>query len=348
MAFIRETYAATVTTNEDDEQRGRIRVTCAGLMGDELSELPMWVEPALDWGWFYIPDAGEIVEIEATSNSEEDEHFGQSSIDNLDIRWKGKRYYTEAEGTVGDEDQDPTVDARKVHAEFLTNYGKRRGFATPWGHVVLFDDTEGDHRIAIVHSAEQLPHGEAFADNTKQTRLEIEPDGSIKIDMLDQHVVHFQTEGNKLLITLDGEAHKIELDANTPSASIELGNGAHKLALDGSVPSAEVTLGSGNGITVTNSEADAVTQLGDGAVSAVIAEALEDWLNNTYTPAIADMHDNHYHPLPDYITPLHPGPTAPTIAGSTPGGAAMAPVVAASLEDYDPAITSTHLVFPEG
>lgn len=347
MAVIRETYAATVTVNEDDEQRGRIRVTCAGLMGDELSELPMWVEPVLDWGWFYVPDIGEIVEIEITSNTEQDEHFGQSSIDNLDARWRGKRYYTEAEGTVGDEDQDPDVDARKVHAEFLTNYGKRRGIATPWGHVLLFDDTEGDHRIAIVHSAEQLPHGEAFADETKQTRVEIEPDGSLKINLLNQHTVHLQTEGNKLLITMDSEAHKIELDAAIPKASVELANGDHAVILDGSVPSAEIALGGGNGVTVTDSEANAVTKLGDGAVSAVIAESLETWLNTVYTPAIADMHDNHYHPLPDYITPLHPGPTAPTIAGSTPGGAAMAPVVPASLEDYDPDITSTHLVFPD-
>lgn len=326
MAVIREAYVATVTVNEDDEQRGRIRVTCAGLMGDEESELPMWVEPTLDWGWFYVPDVGEIVEVEITSNSEEDEHFGQSSIDNLDIRWRGKRFYTNAEGAVGDKDQDPAVDARKVHAEFLTNYGKRRGFATPWGHTILFDDTDGDHRIVIVHSAEQLAHGKALG-TAKQTRMEIEPDGSFKITMLDKHTFHVQTEGNKLLISLDGDSHKIELDANGSSLA--------------------VTIDGGVGLNLVGKDADAVTQLGDGAVSAVIAENLESWLNDVYTPAIADMHDNHFHPLPDYVAPLIPQATAPTIPGVTPGGPPMAPVIPAVLESYDGAITSTHLVFPD-
>lgn len=367
MPVIRETYPATVTVNEDDEQRGRVRVACAGLMGDEESELPMWVEPAFDWGWFFVPDVGEIIEVELTSASEEDEHFGQASIDNLDIRWRGKRFFTEAEGTVGEEDQDPEVDARKVHAEFLTNYGKRRGFATPWGHIILFDDTDGDHRISISHSAEQLPHGEQFEDETKYSRLEIEPDGSIKAQLIGKHVFHFQTEGNKLLVTIDEEKHKIELDANVPKASIELDSGNHKLTLDGSAPSAEVSLGGGThvltfdaagnsltaiinggaGMAVTDPDADTVTQLGDGAVSAVIAENLETWLNDTYTPAIADMHDTHFHPFAEYLIPLIPITTGPTLVGTAPGGAPMAPVVPASLENYDTGITSTHLVFPD-
>lgn len=431
MSVIRETYPATVTVNDDDEQRGRIRVACAGLMGDEESDLPMWVEPALDWGWFYIPDVGEIVEIEFTTSSEEDEHFGQASIDNPDVRWKGKRFYTTGEGTVGEQDQDPEKDARLVHSEFKTNYGKRRGFATPWGHVIIFDDTDGDHRISISHSAEQLPHGEAFADETKYTRIEIEPDGSIKAQLIGKHSLHFQTVANKLELLMDiqngTEQHKIEYDANVPHLKVEmdtaqqvvtldgsipkleasLASGVHVMKLDGSIPEMKATLaseaqslhldgatpklevllasansgmtlddstsslkafvdggdnsveldgttpslnvglGGGAGALIDQADDSTVTTLGDGAVSAVIAENLQAWLNDTYTPAIADMHDNHYHPFPEYLIPLVPISQGPTLPGTSPFTNGL-PVVPALLEQYDTGITSTHLVFPDG
>lgn len=366
MAKLTERYPATVLKNDDDERRGRIKVACIGLLGDEESELPMWVEPTLDWGWFYVPDVGEVVEIEVVAGTDLDEHFGQASIDNLDVRWRGKRFYNTAEGTVGEADQDPEVDARLVHAEFKTNYGKRRGFATPWGHVIIFDDTDGDHRISITHSAEQLKHGEAFADEAKFTRIEIEPDGSMKAQLIGKHLIHFQTEGNKLLITLDEEQHKIELDANIPKleatlaegnsgillddsaqlfdAYVDGGNGA--VRLDNTAPSLEVALGGGAGALVDQADGDTVTTLGDGAEAVMIASEMESWLNDTYTPAIADMHDNHFHPLADYLVPLIPVTTGPTIVGTTPGGAPMAPVVPAMLEDYDSAITSQKVFFP--
>lgn len=134
------TYPATVTFNQDPEQRGRIRVACVALLGDEEAEVPQDVEPVHDWGWFYVPDVGEVVEIEVVEGSSEDEQQGQMSIDNLDIKWRSARYYGNEEGDV------PTPINPIFTAE---NYGKRRGFATPAGHVVMFDDTEGKEQIAI-------------------------------------------------------------------------------------------------------------------------------------------------------------------------------------------------------
>ena len=67
-----QTFDATVTNIEDPEKRGRIEVSCAGLLGDEDSTLPMWVEPNTDWGWFYVPDVGELVEIEHVSSTSDD------------------------------------------------------------------------------------------------------------------------------------------------------------------------------------------------------------------------------------------------------------------------------------
>jgi type VI secretion system (T6SS) baseplate-like injector VgrG len=136
--IISGTYPATVTAIDDPEQRGRIRVACSALMGDEETEMPHWVDPVYEWGWFIVPDPGEIVDVEVAEGAEDDEHRGQISIQNLNPRWKG-RYW-------GGND---TENARKVPDDFKTNYGKRRGFATPGGHVMMFDDTEGKKKFSI-------------------------------------------------------------------------------------------------------------------------------------------------------------------------------------------------------
>lgn len=141
MTLSKATYPARVTFNQDPDKRGVIRVACQGLIGNDTEEIPVDVEPAPDWGWFYVPDVGELVEIEVIESSSEDEQHGQASIDNLDLRWRQVRY-----PNLEAEDE---ADRRPVNADFTSkNYGKRRGFATPGGHVFMFDDTEGDEAIS--------------------------------------------------------------------------------------------------------------------------------------------------------------------------------------------------------
>lgn len=140
-----EKHDAVVTGIDADEPqpRGRIKVACAGILGDEETELPMWVEPILDWGWFFVPDIGEVVEVEVTTGLDSDESFGQSTIDNLDIKWRGARRSTDAT-------TEERTEPRPIHEDFTSaNYGKRRGFATPNGHIMYFDDTEGKQKVHI-------------------------------------------------------------------------------------------------------------------------------------------------------------------------------------------------------
>lgn len=140
MALSTATYAAKVTFNQDPDKRGVIRVACVGLMGDEDTEVPVDVEPVHDWGWFYVPDVGEIVEIECTEGSDEDEQRGQMSIDNCDLKWRSARHFGNDEGDT------PTP----INPAFTSkNYGKRRGFATPAGHVFMFDDARGSEEITL-------------------------------------------------------------------------------------------------------------------------------------------------------------------------------------------------------
>jgi hypothetical protein len=133
-----EKFVAQVMANNDDELRGRIQVTCADLTGDPEAVLPIWIEPVFEWGMFLVPDVDEFVEIEIVTSTDDDESFGQSMIYEPRIHWRAKRFYHE-----GGDTETP------IHADFKTNYGKRRGFATPAGHILLFDDTDGSEFVSL-------------------------------------------------------------------------------------------------------------------------------------------------------------------------------------------------------
>lgn len=261
-----EKYPAVVSSTEDPEQRGRLKVTCAALTGDEESDLPEWVEPSPDWGWFVIPEVGEVVEIEVVTGTIEDESYGQASIDNLDARWRGVRFYGNEEG------QAPTP----INPEFLTNYGKRRGFATPLGHYIIFDDTAGAPKIVLTW----VKNVDAGAEEISQ--LIIDTDGTTKMAVLGKHSIHLKA--NEL----------------------------------------EVKLDTGASLKVVGKDGAAVTTLGDGAVSAAIAEHLE-----TFYGSIKSY-------IEGAIVPTGMGPSGNILAGSGP-----APT-------WDGSIKSTKLKMPDG
>jgi hypothetical protein len=88
----------------------------------------------------------------------------------------------------------------------------------------------------------------------------------------------------------------------------------------------ELKLDGGATLKVENKDADAVLTLGDGAKSAMIAEAFQTWWDTTLKP-LFDAFDAHVHP-----TGVGPsGPPAPVVA----------------LPTYDTGITSTKVKFPD-
>lgn len=185
-------YPATVTKNDDPDKRGIIQVSCVELMGDEEGACLIDVEPAFDWGWFYVPDIGEIVEIEVIEGSSDDEQFGQTSIDGLDLKWRCVRY----PGLEGD-------DPRPVNEDFTSkNYGKRRGFATPAGHVFMFDDTEGDESISLKW---QNKDGE-------NSFLNFDKDGSFLVSLKTGSLFYMNAKSGEVSI-IDSNSNMISMDA---------------------------------------------------------------------------------------------------------------------------------------
>jgi hypothetical protein len=190
--IITEKHHATVTNTADPIQRGRIKVACVALLGDETTELPMWVEPIYEWGWFTIPDVGEIVEIEVAVGADDDEQRGQISIGQPNIRYRSRVWGgLETDG------------ARAIPDDFLTNYGKRRGFATPGGHVLMFDDTPGKEKVSLTwHSKDD-----------KYSYFSFDETGSVILSNKNGSLIYLNAE--------DGETSWIDEHGNSFSTSVE-------------------------------------------------------------------------------------------------------------------------------
>ena len=130
---LRDKFAAKVTSIDDPEQRGRLKVECRALVEDGV-ELPDWVEPAFpyvgsgDAGFFFLPDVGEFVELEVLTGDADEDFSGVAFQANPDLRWISCLY----------------TDGDAVPAEFREKYGKRMGIKTPSGSFLMFDEDTKD------------------------------------------------------------------------------------------------------------------------------------------------------------------------------------------------------------
>ena len=208
----RETHAAVVADTNDPEKLFRIKVKCVALMGSEDVVLPFWILPKIAWGFVVVPDIGEQVEIEVTTGSDTDEVPGQSFIDSPDIRWTGVRF----QGTI------------VYDAMFTANYGKRRGFVTPAGHILVFDDTKGKEKINLVwHNTEGGyamfsidEAGSILLANKNGSMVYLNADAG-EVAVIDENGNSFSTDaqGVKLVdksgdfVSLDGDGKLIQLQA---------------------------------------------------------------------------------------------------------------------------------------
>lgn len=187
-----QSFPAVVTKTDDPESRGRLKVACSALLGDETREFPAWVEPDLPWGWFLIPNVGQQVTLTISLGSGSDLFSGQSAIASSRPRWSGSHFTTS--GPEADTVNDPSP----VGSEFTAkNYGQRRGFKTPRGHVFLFDDTSGGEQITLSWAG-------GTPVNPKAALLSIDHDGSFVIQDAGGSVLYLNASGDSTLINKHG------------------------------------------------------------------------------------------------------------------------------------------------
>lgn len=208
MPVLIERHPAVVTDNQDPDKNFRIKAKCAGLLGDEEAELPFWIKPVFDWGWLYLPDVDEQIEIEVVVSSDNDEIAGQATLEHINATWRGKRFYS-AEAT-------PPTPILEV---FKENYGKRRGFATPAGHYFVFDDTDGSVTWIL-----------NWQNGKKDfTQLVIETDGTVKVIRADKSTIHLKD--NELELLVDGNGASLKITGKNGDTVSLFGNAGVKAAI---------------------------------------------------------------------------------------------------------------------
>lgn len=158
-------YRGFIVDNDDPDNRARVTLTVPSILGDEVT---LWAEPCLpfgglsDQGFFLVPEVGAQVWVE----------FEEGNV--------SKPIWT---GTVWQQSADVPTEAadRSPHM---------RQLKTPSGHILSFDDTEGEEEIRLFHPAD--------------AELKIDPDGVVQI-----------TDAAGATLTMDAAGSSIEIaDSN--------------------------------------------------------------------------------------------------------------------------------------
>lgn len=158
-------YRGFVVDNEDPDSRARVTLTVPSVLGDEVT---LWAEPCLpfgglsDQGLFLVPEVRAQVWVE----------FEEGNV--------SKPIWT---GTVWQQSADVPTEAadRSPHM---------RQLKTPSGHILSFDDTDGEEEIRLFHPAD--------------AELKIDPDGVVQI-----------TDAAGATLTMDAAGSSIEIaDSN--------------------------------------------------------------------------------------------------------------------------------------
>ena len=200
-------YRGIVTGNEDDSKCGRITAHVPAIFGRTLE---VWADPCFPPGHFFVPVVGAGVWIEFEGGDT------QSPI------WTGTFY---PENTAPPETQVKPPENRVVH--------------TRSGHIVEFDDTDGEERLVIRHKSMAFvaidkagsvtvsnKNGSTVSLNAENggNAMVVSEHGNV-ITLTDKGIVLMNKDGAAIDLTGDTvrmTAKQIILDGTT----VALGNGA--------------------------------------------------------------------------------------------------------------------------
>lgn len=160
-----EKHTGTVVDNDDPEKNGRLTISCPTVVGNDVLEwcLPKFhfVDSANNAGAFWVPNVNSEVEVEISADED-------AEVNGLEAKWICSVYPF---GTV------PT--------EFQQNYPQRRGWKTKAGHLLYFDDTDGENVFYYKH-----PSGTEIVV-TNSGNIELKPTGTQSVligDGADQQI----------------------------------------------------------------------------------------------------------------------------------------------------------------
>lgn len=167
-------YRGWVVDNADPQRRGRVRVRVPGVLAENASS---WAMPCLPfgggagYGWFAVPDVGAGVWVE----------FEEGNPDLM--IWVGTFWR----------------DGAAVPASAQLELPTTRLLATPAGHLLEFNDKEGEEQITLSH-----PTG---------TKLHIAADGSVALSVAEIGRLTLDVENRRVRLEEDS-GNSLTMDAN--------------------------------------------------------------------------------------------------------------------------------------
>ena len=184
-------YRAFVVDNEDPEKRGRLRLHIPSVLGDEETG---WALPCFpfgggeSYGWFAVPEKEAQVWAE----------FEEGDISRpiwTGVFWPRK--------------DDVPSDAAKTPPS-------TRIFQTPSGHIMQFDDEDGEESFRLFHPRE----AEISIDKNGSMVLLDASGAQVKLDAEGKKIIIEDANGNQLVMDSsgisaeDGSGNKIEMAAS--------------------------------------------------------------------------------------------------------------------------------------
>ena len=151
-----EIHNAIVTRNTDPDEgtnlRGAVFFSAPTLFDGEfpLPALPCFQYASSEGaGIFFVPQVDDEIEVIIQGD---DGTFDTSDVELPEPRWRCMIY----------------SDAADIADEFKTNYTKRMGWKTNSGHLLLFDDTEGQELLRLAHKIGNKMEWDAQGNEIKE------------------------------------------------------------------------------------------------------------------------------------------------------------------------------------
>jgi len=300
---VKQIHNAIVTRNQDDDLgvalRGGVFFEAPTIFDGEypLPALPCYpYASAGGAGFFFVPQVGDEIEVEIEMD---DGTFDTTDVELPEPRWRCMIYSGAAD----------------IAEEFKTNYTKRMGWKTNSGHILMFDDTEGEERFElntgkghsiILDDCAKAP--QIVIRHNSGALIQIDKNGSFKFLAQDGGYIFIDAKTNQISgVSKDGSFFKLKDD-------VVLSDKAGNILTikDGTIQAIstdEFIANSG----VANIECGSVN-LGKFAVfSCVISENLSSLFDAHFHATPVGLSGPPFAPITYALFDLSP-PTAPTAA----------------------------------
>jgi uncharacterized protein involved in type VI secretion and phage assembly len=175
-------FRATVVDNKDPQKRGRLKLMVPSVLADQESD---WALPCLPYGgfenqgMFFVPDIDAQVWVE----------FEEGDISRP--IWVGTFWQQESDTPTDAARDDPTTRMIRTHS----------------GHILQFDDEEGEERFRLYHPAE----AEMTIDNKGTITLTDTSGAVLRMDADNEEIVVEDANGN--IMTMNSSGTRVE-DSN--------------------------------------------------------------------------------------------------------------------------------------